>query len=347
MNPQNTIIVISTFDKPIFWADRLTAQGFEVRPYTKCNPKSPYDVPKNVGNEASAYLKYIIDNYEVLPEYTIFLHDHEYSPHQEGSIIDAIQSRINSIEPYFNFNITSNSEYYGVYEVSGFTKLYKELLEKYTGELYKYGEFLLGTKLHAQFQVHKSLICLRPKEMYEDIYNWMMTPNVSRYMSGLFMEYFWDIIFGQKKPLEYFPKIAVISHGLEQPDNNLLIQYGKDVFDFYYDGKTNPESIWKEVESLVLENYNFVIHIDSSIKGVIYDHILTQLYQHNLIKSDIFLVLAGDPEGEQFYIKTVTNDNCSQIIMNDLEVSYSPFLGTNIFHNPHRLQKFQLYTNST
>ena len=43
--------------------------------------------PVNKGNEASVYLKYIIDFYDNLPEFTFFIHDEEYSWHHSGSTL--------------------------------------------------------------------------------------------------------------------------------------------------------------------------------------------------------------------------------------------------------------------
>ena len=50
----------------------------------------------NKGNEASVYLKYIIDNYDNLPDFTFFIHDEEYAWHHTGSIIDKYTESIMS-----------------------------------------------------------------------------------------------------------------------------------------------------------------------------------------------------------------------------------------------------------
>ena len=43
-------------------------------------PNYTYCIP-NIGCEATAYLKYIIERYDTLPDYTAFLHGHETSYH--------------------------------------------------------------------------------------------------------------------------------------------------------------------------------------------------------------------------------------------------------------------------
>ena len=47
----------------------------------------------NKGYEATAYLKYIIERYDSLPDFIAFIHGHEYADHQQGD-----RSMINMIE---------------------------------------------------------------------------------------------------------------------------------------------------------------------------------------------------------------------------------------------------------
>lgn len=55
-------------------------------------PESDTNICKNVGGEASTYLKHIVQNYETLTEKTVFLHDEEFSWHHNGSIIDVVNN---------------------------------------------------------------------------------------------------------------------------------------------------------------------------------------------------------------------------------------------------------------
>lgn len=73
--------------------------------YDKENPENPLNVPVNKGNEASIYLKYIIDYYDTLSEFTFFIHDEEYAWHHSGSIIDKFREAIDKKELlYYNVN---------------------------------------------------------------------------------------------------------------------------------------------------------------------------------------------------------------------------------------------------
>ena len=69
-------VVVSRYKKNVDFVNRLN----EVRPvniliYDKETPDNPLNVPANKGHEASVYLKYIVDYYDELPEFTFFIHD--------------------------------------------------------------------------------------------------------------------------------------------------------------------------------------------------------------------------------------------------------------------------------
>jgi hypothetical protein len=92
--------VVSRYNKNTDWAYKLpNITKFYI--YDKEMPESEYNVPVNKGNEASVYLKYIIDHYDQLADYTFFTHDEEYAWHHSGSIIN-----------HFNAAVTSGKLYY-------------------------------------------------------------------------------------------------------------------------------------------------------------------------------------------------------------------------------------------
>ena len=49
------------------------------------NFRRTYGVPRNTANEASAFLKFIVDAYDALPEKMVFLHGHRYAYHMEDA----------------------------------------------------------------------------------------------------------------------------------------------------------------------------------------------------------------------------------------------------------------------
>lgn len=325
MNPNNTIVVVSTYKTPVPWVDRLKEKGFEVRVYTKETPSSPYDIPKNIGNEGSVYLKYIIDNYNCLPEYSIFLHDHEVSYHQEGSILDAIDARIGSHDPFWNFNIPSDCEFY-MDQPDGLIDLYNRFLKSYCGDLYQYGEFVLGRKLYAQFLVHSSCILKRPKRLYEEIYTWLMTEPVNRFISGFFLEVFWDLIFGQIEPQPFFPIMFVMTN----------------------DSMPNKEPLYYAEQSILFglltdpipTDCHFILYYDSSIKHINILHIYGLLKYYNLLQGTFRLTLSGDPDGLFFSIRSASNTNEQRrLVINEPDIANAPFLGNHVAQRENRSKK--------
>lgn len=69
---------------------------WQVQRYWMDDPKPPKGilaVPRNQGREAMAYLTYIIDNYESLPDFMIFTHGHERSWHQ----VEQLQHKVRAL----------------------------------------------------------------------------------------------------------------------------------------------------------------------------------------------------------------------------------------------------------
>ena len=76
--------------------------------YDKEQPSNSLNIPVNKGNEASVYLKYIVDYYDKLTDFTFFIHDDEYAWHHSGSIIDKYNEAKMSNKLYYNINDMCN-----------------------------------------------------------------------------------------------------------------------------------------------------------------------------------------------------------------------------------------------
>jgi len=98
--------VVSRYKKNVDWVYKLKNIN-NIYIYDKETPTNKYNIPVNKGHEASVYLKYIIDNYTNLSDFTFFTHDDEYCWHHSGSIIDKYNESINEINKgklYYNIN---------------------------------------------------------------------------------------------------------------------------------------------------------------------------------------------------------------------------------------------------
>ena len=195
MNCDNTIVIVSRFNED---SDFLKKLDFNTLVYDKENPLNKYNIEKNKGNEASVYLKYIIDYYDNLSEYTIFIHCHEYSWHHKGSIIDIINNNKNICHSYTNLNdkilgdmedLDKSNNEIGVY--------FRTYIRPAVGPYAIYPNFTKGVLGCAQFIVNKSNILNHSKLFYQNIYDWLMETHIENYWNGRFLEWTWDLFWNK------------------------------------------------------------------------------------------------------------------------------------------------------
>ena len=72
------VLCISHYDESLTWLNGADTP-FVLVSKTIYSPPHLLTVPVNAGNEVSSYLLYIITFYDMLPEYTLFLHGHEHA----------------------------------------------------------------------------------------------------------------------------------------------------------------------------------------------------------------------------------------------------------------------------
>ena len=197
----NTNIVVSRYNKNVDFAYKINNnKNINVMIYDKENPANLLNIPVNKGNEASVYLKYIIDYYDELTDFTFFIHDEEYAWHHTGSIIDKYNEAVMSNKMYYNIN----DKCHHLERDSININTRKELLEWYSKYIEDYipiskvpnnNDFIYGYRCSAQFLVHKDLIRNLPKEFYMRLYNWIITTELSNYFSGRYLEWTWHIFW--------------------------------------------------------------------------------------------------------------------------------------------------------
>lgn len=206
MNQSNTHIVISRWQEDVNWVTPLVESGFRVSVYDhERKPNNPYYVPLNQGNEASAYLKYIIDYYNNLTTYTIFLQGTDTAWHHKGSLSKRIMSmakKSNSKKPikYYNFNhiCLGNIGNPIFHHTKSF---FDKFLKPYIGDRKLFGDWTPGNRCCAQFITHKSQIKKYPIKFYKDIYNWMMSSHdMNSREKGHMLEWTWFLIFDNPNP---------------------------------------------------------------------------------------------------------------------------------------------------
>ena len=192
-------IVVSRYNKNVDFIYKINndINNINFMIYDKENKSNPFNIPINKGREASVYLKYIIDYYDVLPEFTFFIHDEEYSWHHLGSIIDRYNEAIDSKELFYNINSFYLGPYSHISEKKELMEWYNKFIEPYIPfEKLPNKDWLIGYKGCAQFLVNKNLIRNLPLKFYQDIYNWILEFHDGK-LAGFFLEWtwhlFWDI----------------------------------------------------------------------------------------------------------------------------------------------------------
>jgi hypothetical protein len=160
-----------------------------------------HGVPRNTANEASAFLKFIVDYYDDLPEVMVFLHGHRYAYHQEDvlTLLDAIEDP-STLPGYCNLNLAV----WGLKEDPSRKPLYEEhkaWLEAWLGPLPP----LLLDRCCAQFVVRRERVLHRPKAFFEEAlqhayYDVEPLPegdSEANRRLGLLFEWLWHYLFGE------------------------------------------------------------------------------------------------------------------------------------------------------
>ncbi len=201
-NKMSTInVVVSRYQRNTDFVNKLhEVAPVKVLIYDKGEGNSEYYVPVNRGREASVYLKYIIDHYTTLPEYTFFIHDEERSWHHDGTIAERFKEALDSKRRFYNIN---NQHFNGLHNIDSEKRndLINNWYPRYVEKYIPYSslpdpDFLAGDKYKfaAQFLVHKDLILSLPLEFYEGLYSFCMETTDEK-MSGYYLEWTWHVFW--------------------------------------------------------------------------------------------------------------------------------------------------------
>ncbi len=227
MGNRNVFVVLSKYDEDTSWVSKL--------PYPfAIYSKSPIDknyINLGTDSEASTYLHYIIENYDDLHEWTLFIHAHETHWHHPTSVIKSCEIDLDSLGEEFisinhDFHNNTDNILIAEYDKDNMTpeeltvdeyqqvfidifgkEEYNKVVEKYfSKEGYIYSQ---KYPMSAQFYVHKSRILSRPKYFYQHCleklvdrrYVLSRKPKTTKYtnrrIGAFFMEANWHYIFGE------------------------------------------------------------------------------------------------------------------------------------------------------
>ena len=175
-------------------------------------------MPRNTANEASAFLKFIVDYYDALPRAMVFLHGHRYAYHMEDVLGLLADLDVASFD-YCNLNFAV----WGTHEDPERRLLYDDThrpwLEAHLGPLPP----LLFDRCCAQFLVTRDRVRARPRAFYEaalahayyDVEPLPEGDKEANRQIGLLFEWLWHHIFGEP-PVD--PDVADIVPDIEETD---------------------------------------------------------------------------------------------------------------------------------
>lgn len=165
------------------------------------------------GRETPAYLSYIVDFYDKLPQYSIFIHAHPEQWHNDlfGSATEKTLKylRLEAVDALGYVNLRCQHDPgcpTGVYPLNPTqTDIDRKDIRAYFKDAYQqiFNEPLdhvpseIGNVCCGQFAVSRERILSRPKEHYQRILDWAANTDLTDdFGVGWVMEKLWHIVFG-------------------------------------------------------------------------------------------------------------------------------------------------------
>ncbi|KAI9653580.1 MAG: hypothetical protein M1831_005962 [Alyxoria varia] len=158
-------------------------------------------VAKNKGNEASAYLTYLITHYHNLPHYMVFIHAKRYQWHNDDPMYDHVpiirNLRLAHVEKagYTSLRCTWEPDPKsddGLFAIrAAYSTAFQQLFPS-TNLPEK-----IGHPCCAQFAVSRARVVRNPVHHYEKVRQWVWETDLPAVRSGRVLEYMWHMLFGE------------------------------------------------------------------------------------------------------------------------------------------------------
>lgn len=227
--PSKHLVIASYKSQDVSWIKDIPSD-WSIKRYLmddqSSHPSGGLSVPRNFGREAMAYLTYIIDHYDDLPDYAAFIHGHYRAWHQQAPIsakVRALNLTALENENYISFRCedsmgcehkpfidTKTVEWEGERHMR---KFWSYILPN--SELPRY----LSYKCCAQHAVTARAIRTRSKQdwirvrepLLRDLADleakeeWAQNPPLNEYLLGSWYEKLWHVLLGTDS--EYCPSV--------------------------------------------------------------------------------------------------------------------------------------------
>ncbi|EXJ88361.1 hypothetical protein A1O1_05291 [Capronia coronata CBS 617.96] len=208
-NFTRSLVMARTMKESVEWLDEVDlGPGITKQIYVADDPNAPLHTPKNKGHEVMVYLTYILDNYDNLPDVSIFMHAHRYAWHNDdllnfdaSEMIQRLSSERVQRQGYMNMRchwMPGCPEWIHPGQIEeDREKLEQSLMADAWAELFPLKPIpnVLAQPCCSQFALSRDKIREQPRERYLHFRDWLLRSQIRDTMSGRIFEYLWQVIF--------------------------------------------------------------------------------------------------------------------------------------------------------
>ncbi|MCJ1285813.1 hypothetical protein MMC26_005154 [Xylographa opegraphella] len=194
-------------------ADPRPLPSWQHAAYTVDNTSAALHTPANKGREALAYLTYVVEHYDSLPDTVLFLHAHRDGEFRAWHVDNEAHDNVEAVRA-LRLEYVAEAGYVNLrcghlpgcnHEVQPFRSPPVDGLEVEHAMHEAWASMFpdvplpreIGSPCCAQFAVSKRQIRARPRADYERYRDWVLETRLPDRTSGRVMEYLWHIIFGK------------------------------------------------------------------------------------------------------------------------------------------------------
>ncbi|KAF2271020.1 hypothetical protein CC78DRAFT_9223 [Lojkania enalia] len=206
-NYSSVLVIAKTKEEDVGWMDKEIPDQ-EKAIYVADDPSAPLHPPKNKGHEVMVYLSYIIDNYDNLPDVSIFMHAHQYTWHNDdilGNNAAELVKRLSRQRVWREGFVNMRCTWYPgcpdwMHPGETEENVYKQeevMLAKSWSELFPLDPVpsVLAQPCCAQFALSRERIQAKPHAQYVWYREWLFSTKLPDYLSGRIWEYVWQFVF--------------------------------------------------------------------------------------------------------------------------------------------------------
>lgn len=290
-------VIVSYYDADISWTSKIK-YPYEI--YYKEKPdKQPFSAPNKAKSETNIF-KFLYEFYDKLPQNIIFVHQYEYKWYHRGSLVDLLNSP--DLVPFYKSSKTPGYASINCVPLGDVkpqipkmirSGWWKETMEPYFGNIYKYHNFTKNKGAAAQFIVSRERVRSLPREFYKNMFVWLVKNSIgdtnrginpiskmrkvkpidnhilSHYHTARYMEWSYELIFTTYKKWEDGYVSVPINYQVEKLVEHDSIRYNSNEQDEGENLKLNidlKESVINKKKINILTLYgcdNYYVNVTS------------------------------------------------------------------------------------